>query len=283
MKLISPHQSGFTLIEMILVIVLIGILSGILAPVITQNIRAYSDSKARNEMMARGRIALGRLERELRHAIPYSIVVSGTTLKFVTASAGGRYLQRAETPPKIANADCAQNTERFETSSTPDKLNALCLFSPTALAAPVNNGDLALVIGNNSPASLYTYSDPGTWVGLSATMPPSQLADIDYAGVVWKVTFVTPHSFSNASAFKNYQIADFTNQISLAPASLLWRRSSGISDPSAGSAATLITGVTAVAFDTTNLANGILNVALTLTENGESITLSEDIYVRNTP
>lgn len=283
MKPISLRHSGFTLIEMILVIVLLGILSGILAPVITQNIRAYSDSKARNEMMARGRIALGRLERELRHAIPYSIVVSGSTLKFVTANAGGRYLQRAETPPKIANTDCAQNTERFDTNTAADKLSALCLFSPTALPAPAANGDLALVIGNNSSASLYTYSDPGTWIGISAATPPAQLADVDYAGVLWKVTFASAHSFSNASGFNNYQIADFTHQVSLAAPSLLWRRSNGISDPSAGTATTLITGVTAVTFDTTSLASGILNIAITLTENGESITMSEDIYVRNTP
>ena len=283
MKLSSLRDSGFTLIEMILVIVLLGILSGILVPVITQNIRAYSDSKARNEMMARGRIALGRLERELRHAIPYSIVVTGSTLKFVTASAGGRYLQRAETPPKVLNTDCAQNTERFDTNTAADKLSALCLFSPTTLPSPTSDSDLALVIGNNSSTSLYTYSDPGTWIGLSAATPPAQFADADYKGVLWKVTFVTPHSFSNASAFKNYQIADFTHEVSLSATSLLWRRTNGISDPSAGVATTLITGLGALVFDTTNLADGVLNISLTLTENGESITMSEDVYVRNTP
>jgi MSHA biogenesis protein MshO len=279
----STRIRGFTLIEMILVIVLLGILSGLLAPVITQNIRAYSDSKARNEMMARGRIALGRLERELRLAIPYSIVVTGSTLKFVTAISGGRYLQRAESPPKIANTDCSQNNERFYTSTSADKLTGLCLLSPTPLPVPATNSALALVIGNQSSASLYSYSDPGSWIGLSSTTAPVQLGDVDYQGVVWKVTFVTAHSFNNASSFKNYQIADFTHQLTHSGDTLQWRRSDGISDPTPGTAATLITGVSTIVYDTSNLANGLLNISLTLTESGETITMSEDIYVRNTP
>lgn len=283
MKANSLRNTGFTLIEIILVIVLLGIVSGILAPVITQNIRAYSDSKSRNELMARGRIALGRLDRELRHTIPYSIMVSGSTLKFVTANTGGRYLQRHENPPYVANADCNHNNERFYPSSTADKLTALCVFSPTTIMAPVNDNDLALVIGNTSSAALYTYSDPGTWIGLSSTLTPIQLADVDYKGVIWKLTFVTPHSFSSASTFKNYQIADFTHEISFSSSSLLWRRTNGISDPSSGTPTTLINGVSSIAFDTTNLASGLINIALTLTEGGESITMSEDIYVRNTP
>jgi len=283
---LSPRNSGFTLIEMVLVIVLLGIVAGILAPVISQNIRAYSDTKARNEMMAQGRLALGRLERELRHAIPYSIVVTGSTLKFVTAVAGGRYLERAESPPKIANSDCTQNSERFYTSSTPGKLTGLCLFSATTLPVPpTNDGDLALVIGNNSSTSLYSYSDPGTWVGLSTTTSSTPLADPDYKGVIWKLTFVSAHSFNSASAYKNYQIADFTHEVRLSGSSLLWRRVNGIADPTAGTDSILISGVASggLSFDTSSLASGILKISLTLTEGGESITMLEDIYVRNTP
>lgn len=277
------RQSAFTLVEMILVIVLLGIVSGILAPIITQNIRAYSDTKARNEMMARGRIALGRLGRELRNAIPYSIVVSGTTLKFVTAVNGGRYLERGENPPRIANGDCAQNSERFYTSAAADTLSALCLFSSTAIAAPGADNDLALVIGNNSSASLYSYSDPGTWIGLSAAIPPIQLPDPDYSGAVWKLTFSTPHSFNQASIYKNYQIADFTHQVEFSTDQILWRRSAGISDPSGGTTALLINGVSSLNFDTSQLASGILRVSIGLLENGETLTMVEDIYVRNTP
>ncbi|MCW8917316.1 MAG: prepilin-type N-terminal cleavage/methylation domain-containing protein [Gammaproteobacteria bacterium] len=278
-----PSQAAFTLVELVLVIVLLGILSGILAPVIMQNIRAYSDTQARNELMARGRIALGRLERELRRAAPYSIVVSGSSIKFVTLAAGGRYLERAESAPFIANADCDHNTERFYTSNNPDKLTALCLFSTTTLTAPAADGDLALLIGNTSTTALYSYSDPGTWAPLSATVGPLQLADADYKGVLWKVTFAAPHSFSNASAYKKYQIADHTHEVRLASDALLWRRSNGISDPTSGADTLLISGVSALGFDITHLADGILTISMTLSENGESITLSEDLYARNTP
>jgi len=277
-----PHskQSAFTLLELILVIVLLGIISGILAPIITQSVRAYSDSQARNELMARGRIALGRLDRELRRAVPYSIVASGSTLKFVTITAGGRYLERAESAPFIANSDCDHNSERFYTSSSTDTLTALCVFSSETLTAPSSSGDLALVVGNTSTSAIYSYTDPGTWIPLSAV---TQLTDADYKGVLWKLTFNAAHSFNNASAYKKYQIADFTHEVRLSGNSLLWRQSKGISDPTTGTDTTLVTGVTGFSFDSTNLAKGILKINLTLSEGGESITMTEDVYARNTP
>jgi len=73
---------GFTLLEMVITIVLIGIVAGILAPFYQQAGIMFSDTRTRTELTARGRLALERLSRELREANPGQIQASASSLRF---------------------------------------------------------------------------------------------------------------------------------------------------------------------------------------------------------
>jgi len=92
----KTKQTGFTLIEMITVIVLLGIIAGILTPFIAKTMQAYTHSKARAELVAKGRLALERLTREVHQAIPNSLSVlsGGSGIEFARSRAGGRYVER---------------------------------------------------------------------------------------------------------------------------------------------------------------------------------------------
>ena len=62
----NPHSKGFTLIEMVIVIVLVGILATIAATIIMQGIRAYSDEQYRSDAHYQARFAMERMAREIR-------------------------------------------------------------------------------------------------------------------------------------------------------------------------------------------------------------------------
>jgi prepilin-type N-terminal cleavage/methylation domain-containing protein len=81
---ISPPISpgGFTLIELVITILLVGIIAGVLAPIYRQVGEMFSTTHARSELTARGRLALERLSRELREADPQQIQASANRLRF---------------------------------------------------------------------------------------------------------------------------------------------------------------------------------------------------------
>jgi len=265
---ILSKRHGFTLVELIIVIVLLGIISAVLAPVILTNIRAYSDTRSRNELVARGRLSLERLSREIHQAIPNSLrLVTSSTIEFVTTSHGGRYVDRND--GLISSASCPV-ARRFAAGFN---LTQLCLLNPAGSPAVSN----LLVIGNTSPASLQNGDSRVAIQGVSGASP------------LWTVTFAA-HTFNDASPGRHYSIVDSTNEVGQLGSALRWRRTGGIaaaeydnavditsSDPQ------LISGVSAVTFNYNAIADGMLNVNLTLTDGTETVQLYEEIYVRNTP
>ncbi|MBU1776296.1 MAG: prepilin-type N-terminal cleavage/methylation domain-containing protein, partial [Gammaproteobacteria bacterium] len=93
--LIPRHSQGFTLVEMIIVIVITGIIAGMVAMFIRAPVQGYVDSARRAEMTDIADTALRRLGRDLRTAVPNSIRMptpaGSTYFEFLPTTAGGRY------------------------------------------------------------------------------------------------------------------------------------------------------------------------------------------------
>ena len=87
-------QRGFTLVEAIIVIAIIGVIGGIVAVFIRLPVQNYADSVARAEVADEADLALRRMARELRMALPNSIRLSadGSAIEFLLTRSGGRYL-----------------------------------------------------------------------------------------------------------------------------------------------------------------------------------------------
>ncbi len=91
---------GFTLVEAIVVMVLTSILAGIMVLFIRNPVNSYVDTAARAELTDVADIALRRMTREIRTAVPNSIrlnIVGNTSfLEFIPSHAGGRYLAQED-------------------------------------------------------------------------------------------------------------------------------------------------------------------------------------------
>jgi len=86
------NKKGFTLIEMIIVILIVSIMSGILFMVLRGPIQAFVDVEKRTRLVDIADTALQRMTREIRLALPNSIrVPGGTTVEFLRTLDGGRY------------------------------------------------------------------------------------------------------------------------------------------------------------------------------------------------
>jgi MSHA biogenesis protein MshO len=100
---------GFTIVEAIVVIVIVGIIGGIVALFIRAPVQGYVDSVERAAATDEADLALRRIARDLRLALPNSVRVAsdagGTSIEFLLTSTGGRYLAVEDDVPNLPPLD----------------------------------------------------------------------------------------------------------------------------------------------------------------------------------
>jgi len=113
---------GFTLIEMIVVIILISILSGVLFTILRGPMRQYVQVQQRAALVDTAETALQRMTREIRLALPNSIRIrssgSITSIEFLRTLDGGRYRDKphpAGTP--VCGGPAPQDVLSFSAST----------------------------------------------------------------------------------------------------------------------------------------------------------------------
>jgi len=85
-------KDGFTMIELITVIVLMSIISLAGVEIIAFTVQAYEKMTGRQMLGSSARVATNRISRELRSALPNSARVSGDCLEFIPINAASRYI-----------------------------------------------------------------------------------------------------------------------------------------------------------------------------------------------
>lgn len=77
-RLVYKKSRGFSLIEMIVVIVILGVLATGISTFVGFGTQVYTDATDREKVVSSARFAIERLNRELRNALPNSICLTDT-------------------------------------------------------------------------------------------------------------------------------------------------------------------------------------------------------------
>lgn len=273
------RTAGFTLIELIITIVLLGIISAVLAPVIQNSVEIYTSQSSRAVLIQKGRLVLERIAREVREAVPNSLSVitdvngDRTGIEFVQIKGGGRYIDISDIDPGVFI-----NVARKFTRNLPKSE----LYS-LGTGQTVANGDL-LIIANTSSADLINAISV-----ITLTSAPQTDAILDGTVDGQVLTFTAPHTFPSGSPGKRYFIADATHEVGLVGTALHWHRAGGLTgydtnDDYSAADPMLVDGVTGLDFNydvNAAMGNAVLSMTLSLTDGTESIDLYQETQIRN--
>jgi MSHA biogenesis protein MshO len=145
-------QRGFTLVEMIMVIVITGIIGGMVAVFLQAPIKQYLDVSRRADMTDIADTALRRIGRDIRLALPNSVRVtsvgSNTYLEFLPTSGGGRY--RFAPAPTGTSAGCGSLSTDMLDFTKPDNCFEVLGNMPTL---SVNDQIVVYNLGIARPAT----------------------------------------------------------------------------------------------------------------------------------
>jgi len=147
---LRTRTPGFTLVEAIVVMAIIGIISGMVALFIRAPILGYRDAVDRAELTDQADLALRRMARDIRLALPNSVRVSadGSAIEFLQTRSGGRYLAAEDGVSGLPVLDFEDATKRSFTVFAP----------PASFSQVVPNSDWLVVynLGTGfAPADAY--------------------------------------------------------------------------------------------------------------------------------
>lgn len=91
MKRLNKRHAGFTLIELVITIVVVGIMVMGIAGFIELGTKGYADTVDRQQLQNQARFVVEKLTREIRHAVPNSFEQSEQCISFYPIDYAGAY------------------------------------------------------------------------------------------------------------------------------------------------------------------------------------------------
>lgn len=275
MKRATIHSGGFTLVEAVVVIAIVGILAGMVAMFMRSPLQASFDVARRAELTDIADTALRRMARDVQGALPNSMRVSGSDfMEFVPIKAAGRY--RAE-------VDSAGGGNPLDFSSSTD-----ASFDVLGPGVAVASGD-AIVIYNLGIPGADVYE--GTSRRAAAAPFGGGLSTVTFTPGGTQFPFASPGSRFQVVATPVTYACDVAN-------GRLWRYSGYAilaAQPASIAALDALANVTKALLASKVSAcsfvyspgvmqrNGLATIRLSLSDGGETVTLMHQVNVTNAP
>jgi MSHA biogenesis protein MshO len=275
------RQHGFTLLEAVVVIVVMGILASMLSVFIRVPVEGYFDTVRRAEMTDVADTALRRISREVRTALPNSVRAPANAddkcFEFLPTLGGGRYRAAALNPPAGGG-----NLLGFDKAYANFDVLASVLL-PNALT--VGNRVAIYNVGNPG-ADAYAGETTGTITSSSSTtniaLSPSKQFPFESPGKYFQVipgsaTVFTCTGVGSSNGVGTGQLQRYTRTISAGK----------VNDCNAlNTPVTLAQNVSACSFTYTSAATtraGLLTMWLGIQQGGETVQIYQEVHVDNVP
>lgn len=265
------HPSGFTLVELIVVIAITAIIAAIVAVFIRAPVEGYFDAARRAELTDTADSALRRMARDLRLALPNSVRVSGSAVEFLQTRTGGRY--RAEGDGGATPAD------ELDFTAADSSFDVLGALSSTPVA-----GDLVVVYNLGiSGADAYVDDNTAQVTGFAGNTVSTAAKQFPFESPANRFQVVSgPVSHVCAGA-------GIANGAGTGTLRRYWGYNKTAAQnvpPAGGNNALLMDHVSACSFVYTQGAtarSGLVTMQLQITEGNESVSLYHEVHVPNVP
>lgn len=278
------NQSGFTLVEMVIVIVITGIIGGIVAMFIKAPVQGYVDSARRAELADIADTALRRMARDIRSSVPNSVRFPNCTglvpstapcVEFIPTKDGGRYRADTGGTNNVLNFGVADGS--FEIVSGPisfaggEYIVVGSTQSDGSLPYDATTASGVLRASTLAAGSHTTVTMTATALPVTAALDSQRFDVVD--GSQKAVTFACIGTLGTLDANGNGQgrLVRYANY--------------GFNVAPGGTPAILADRVSActIEYDLPNQRFGLVGVRLTLTSGNESVSLYNEIHVNNAP
>lgn len=285
-------QQGFTLVELIMVIVITGIIAGVVSVFIRQPVQGYVDLTRRAELVDAAESALRLMGRDIHRALPNSLrcnvasCVGATQVEMINTVDAVRY----RAGPAGGAPDPAQEIT-FTTADT--SFNAVGLFSNirTMGVFPLAGSTAyRLVIYNLGTGTGFDAYNPGVTDAVITPLGAAISLAVDTA-TEDRITIAGGHKFTGASTRQRMFVVDGAIGYSCTGGFL--RRYSGYGIPTTLSFPPASGNDDVVTADVTNCnfnydagtatRAGLISMSITLSSGGESVNLLHEVHVDNTP
>lgn len=282
-------ERGFTLVEMVMVITIIGIIVAIVAVFIKAPVDAYFDSARRAALTDTADTAVRRMARDLRRALPNSVRnPDNQCIEFIPTKTGGRYRTGAD-------SSGAGNPLDFSVADTGFNMLGLNSTRPANQQIAVN--DVIVVYNLGIPGS-DAYVSTGSTINTSAVT-----SVVNGTGTLGNETYIgiAARKFPLPSGGHRFHVVPGNEKIVsfLCSGGTLWRKAnyaypSSMADAAActtsvaggGTIARLANNATcAFIYNGSDLQrNGLVQMTLSLTDaSGETVRLYHEVHVDNSP
>lgn len=276
---------GFTLIELVMVIVITGIMAATLTVFVVPAINSYFDTRRRADLTDLADTALRRMAKDIRSAVPNSIrSVSSTCFQLVPTIAGGRYRMASDTVLDTAPIPCTPSA----TCSAPlDPTRATTVFDVLSPLSTVPAQNDWIVIDNQNTDDVYSAINR---VQISAT-PTVPVRSSDGLHRITISSFQFPSGY-DGGRFLIVPNAEQTIFYSCVGTNLY--RTVALFGASQATTCALTTGAVVTtdvssctfAYDPNQGAtqqSGFVAIRLQLTRSGENVALAHGVHVDNVP
>lgn len=261
------------MVELIMVIVIMGVIGGAVAVFMKSPIDAYFDTTRRAGIADVADTTVRRMARDIRKALPNSIRLGGTggnqCVEFIPTRMGGRY--------RVEEIVAGDGTS-LDFSTTDTAFNML--GQNTVLPADQQ-------VRANDMVAIYNLGIPGAdaYAG-DNTAVVSGVVD----GVETSVT-IAAKRFPLASGSNRFHVipGDETIVSYMCSGGRLYRNagyaySSSCPTPTAGTTPVIATEATCnFAYSAADIRNALVQLSLTFSNSGESVSIYHEVHVNNTP